>query len=186
MSEFELLVQARKYIRASISKLYNTTDFDVVVEESERRVKLLKVQELREKLSSYDDSIFKCLIAEESSDQQLHTEAVATESYQDKLRELLVTLRVPDVAIEPVSTPGGDTPRSLLKSPTAPLPKFHSKPGENLETFLVSFEETLSKFNYTEYDKLLLLKQQIDGRGCLLYTSPSPRDKRQSRMPSSA
>ena len=26
----------------------------------------------------------------------------------------------------------------------------------------------------------------IDHRGCLLYTSPSPRDKRQSRMPSSA
>ena len=25
-----------------------------------------------------------------------------------------------------------------------------------------------------------------DPRGCLLYTSPSPRDKRQSRMPSSA
>ena len=25
-----------------------------------------------------------------------------------------------------------------------------------------------------------------DGDGCLLYTSPSPRDKRQSRMPSSA
>ena len=27
---------------------------------------------------------------------------------------------------------------------------------------------------------------QIYNRGCLLYTSPSPRDKRQSRMPSSA
>ena len=26
----------------------------------------------------------------------------------------------------------------------------------------------------------------IDSKGCLLYTSPSPRDKRQSRMPSSA
>ena len=26
----------------------------------------------------------------------------------------------------------------------------------------------------------------IESRGCLLYTSPSPRDKRQSRMPSSA
>ena len=25
-----------------------------------------------------------------------------------------------------------------------------------------------------------------DGKSCLLYTSPSPRDKRQSRMPSSA
>ena len=26
----------------------------------------------------------------------------------------------------------------------------------------------------------------VDRRSCLLYTSPSPRDKRQSRMPSSA
>ena len=26
----------------------------------------------------------------------------------------------------------------------------------------------------------------LDGGSCLLYTSPSPRDKRQSRMPSSA
>ena len=27
---------------------------------------------------------------------------------------------------------------------------------------------------------------RVAGHGCLLYTSPSPRDKRQSRMPSSA
>ena len=32
-----------------------------------------------------------------------------------------------------------------------------------------------------------ILAGQLDGSdGCLLYTSPSPRDKRQSRMPSSA
>ena len=30
------------------------------------------------------------------------------------------------------------------------------------------------------------LKKQYGIKGCLLYTSPSPRDKRQSRMPSSA
>ena len=41
-------------------------------------------------------------------------------------------------------------------------------------------------------DSSLLLKKAIDVLGvnyvkpCLLYTSPSPRDKRQSRMPSSA
>ena len=33
-----------------------------------------------------------------------------------------------------------------------------------------------------EYIKSL----QVNQRSCLLYTSPSPRDKRQSRMPSSA
>ena len=30
------------------------------------------------------------------------------------------------------------------------------------------------------------LPDQIDGKGCLLYTSPSPRDVEESRMPSSA
>ena len=30
------------------------------------------------------------------------------------------------------------------------------------------------------------VKEGIGYNGCLLYTSPSPRDKRQSRMPSSA
>ena len=30
------------------------------------------------------------------------------------------------------------------------------------------------------------IKELIRSRVCLLYTSPSPRDKRQSRMPSSA
>ena len=35
--------------------------------------------------------------------------------------------------------------------------------------------------------KLNLVAQMIRGaKVCLLYTSPSPRDKRQSRMPSSA
>eukprot|EP00827_Trimyema_finlayi_P006105 TRINITY_DN6721_c0_g1_i1.p2 TRINITY_DN6721_c0_g1~~TRINITY_DN6721_c0_g1_i1.p2 ORF type:complete len:132 (+),score=57.06 TRINITY_DN6721_c0_g1_i1:60-455(+) len=33
------------------------------------------------------------------------------------------------------------------------------------------------------FDKIYML---TDGQICLLYTSPSPRDKRQSRMPSSA
>ena len=39
-------------------------------------------------------------------------------------------------------------------------------------------------------DKILVLKADLTAEdlanGCLLYTSPSPRDKRQSRMPSSA
>ena len=43
----------------------------------------------------------------------------------------------------------------------------------------------------TEIDALNAAKALIDTElaevdGCLLYTSPSPRDKRQSRMPSSA
>ena len=39
---------------------------------------------------------------------------------------------------------------------------------------------------YTEDDSNLVLFSSADADDCLLYTSPSPRDKRQSRMPSSA
>ena len=38
--------------------------------------------------------------------------------------------------------------------------------------------------NYEKDDFIAAVKEWT--RGCLLYTSPSPRDKRQSRMPSSA
>ena len=42
--------------------------------------------------------------------------------------------------------------------------------------------------SYIRFDDnaCVLLGPQGEMRGCLLYTSPSPRDKRQSRMPSSA
>ena len=39
---------------------------------------------------------------------------------------------------------------------------------------------------FTTDAKILGIEITISGGGCLLYTSPSPRDKRQSRMPSSA
>ena len=39
---------------------------------------------------------------------------------------------------------------------------------------------------YSEYIPKLGLVRRYRGYSCLLYTSPSPRDKRQSRMPSSA
>ena len=38
----------------------------------------------------------------------------------------------------------------------------------------------------SDIDIKSLKKQKLRLKDCLLYTSPSPRDKRQSRMPSSA
>ena len=43
------------------------------------------------------------------------------------------------------------------------------------------FEDSLSK---TDPDLYKAINDEL--QSCLLYTSPSPRDKRQSRMPSSA
>ena len=61
---------------------------------------------------------------------------------------------------------------------------------EHLEELLIQINQ---KFNHLKNDlgnlgenKLLLITAVKVMDDCLLYTSPSPRDKRQSRMPSSA
>ena len=55
-------------------------------------------------------------------------------------------------------------------------------PGGDLEILL-----EIAKNNNLIPEKILLTHGHIDhAGGCLLYTSPSPRDRQKSRMPSSA
>ena len=61
--------------------------------------------------------------------------------------------------------------RTLLKCPVAPLPTFSSGDGEDLSKFFRNFEDTIVRFNYPDYDKLLLLKQQVTGRAAILLSS---------------
>ena len=56
-------------------------------------------------------------------------------------------------------------------------------------------QKAVAKYEAKKYDKTLIrlekgrlneIKAHAEGQGCLLYTSPSPRDPLLSRMPSSA
>ena len=51
-------------------------------------------------------------------------------------------------------------------------------------------EKKVQPFDFATMDAEKISKEMVEMmlkyKGCLLYTSPSPRDKRQSRMPSSA
>ena len=51
-----------------------------------------------------------------------------------------------------------------------------------------AIEERIELANLKEFfgEILVPTEQVVELKSCLLYTSPSPRDKRQSRMPSSA
>ena len=68
-------------------------------------------------------------------------------------------------------------------------------PGYSMEDadIFEGFNTVESIREQTEFDGMEITQLHLDtyydvawGNGCLLYTSPSPRDKRQSRMPSSA
>ena len=56
--------------------------------------------------------------------------------------------------------------------------------NEEFEVHLKEAVEELPEEDVEESNAAL--QKKADKSGCLLYTSPSPRDKRQSRMPSSA
>ena len=51
--------------------------------------------------------------------------------------------------------------------------------GPKPQTNILFFKDDVSNLSAAN-------REVLDGRGCLLYTSPSPRDQRGSRMPSSA
>ena len=64
-------------------------------------------------------------------------------------------------------------------------------PAEHPYQFITDMGITLDAFeekvkNLNSGDKFDFTLSVDEAYGCLLYTSPSPRDKRQSRMPSSA
>ena len=67
----------------------------------------------------------------------------------------------------------------MTKLTTHVLDVYSGKPGKGIlvELFYI---------NNSERKKLTSTKLNDDGRACLLYTSPSPRDYAASRMPSSA
>ena len=57
--------------------------------------------------------------------------------------------------------------------------------GQGLEGIVLA--KVLDLSPHPDADKIQLVQvDQGDGEACLLYTSPSPRDQRGSRMPSSA
>ena len=110
----------------------------------------------------------------EEEDSMLLTDLDDCELYQDRINESLHSLVRPVPADPPVLLNNDPLPRSMLKSPTAPLPTFRSEPGENFELFIHNFEDTISKYNYAAYDKFLLLKSQISGKALYLIDSLEP------------
>ena len=128
-------------------------------------MKVDKLQALKEELQTLNEKIQSTSFAEHEDEGKLSADIKKCDEYFDRIQECLVLLR------EPATQSNVDLARSLLKSTVAPLPTFRSKEGEDLVKFLRCFEETATRFKYSDYDKLLLLKQQVSGRALTLINS---------------
>ena len=135
--------------------------------EAQKRQIKSELQDHLESLNKHNSDIQKLKWQEEQDESWLTQELDMCESYIAKIRECNALLS--ENATRSSSTI--DTARSLLKSPTAPLPELKSNEGEDLLNFFKDFEDITSMFKYSEYDKFILLKQQISGRALVLLNS---------------
>lgn len=160
------LITSRSRFRSSITRIYTERDDLVSADDIKRKNTKIKLERLSEELSSLNEKVADAKFSDKYKEEDLEKELEACEQYDDKICECLSLL-----AAASAPPPRMEEARSLLKSPVAPLPRFNTDEGENLELFLRQFEETLSKFKYTDYDKLILLKQQIFGKASVLIDS---------------
>ncbi|XP_064096396.1 uncharacterized protein LOC135208197 [Macrobrachium nipponense] len=166
--ELRYLVMCRKTVRSQVTKIFKTSGTFRSLSDVDRSTLTNRLKCYKEDLRNYDSKISSIKWSSSKDEAEFEAEFSSCQEYLDKGISLIIQLE----NILPLSPAEmHETPRSLLKSPVAPLPKFASSDGENIELFFRQFEETTSKFSYTDYDKLLLLKQQISGKAAVLIES---------------
>ena len=166
-AKLKLFVQSRKYLRKRVTDLHKKKDtfYDLPISEKDQIKQ--EIDDAFESLKAYNSEIQSLKWEEGQDEAWLNDELSTCEQYFKKIRECRTMLKEN-------ATPSGagqDHARSLLKSPTAPLPEFKSLEGEDLLKFFKDFEGVTSMFKYSEYDKFILLKQQISGRALILLDS---------------
>lgn len=171
MSDLRILINSRKFIRKGITEHFNKRDTFQSLSLTDKEKLKLKFEKWGSDLTVLNERILALLYEtwEQSEEEsKCNAELKLCQEYDEKLYDCVVSIK----SSSPIASSDiASTARSLLKSPVAPLPKYSSRDDEDLIRFFEEFEDTINKFDYAEYDKLLLLKQQVTGRALTLINS---------------
>ena len=170
----QLQLNTRKFIRKSITECHNRISTFSQLESSEREVIKVQLQSNLDKLKKLDSEIQLVRFSGSTVDErELQSELERCDQYEIKVNECLFALKK-----QPL--PPADYTKflkQLLKFPVAPLPHFYGEEEEDLHNFFQEFEQTISRYNLSNYDKLILLKQQLSGKALLLVKSLDADDQ---------
>ena len=167
MSDLKLLNSSRKYIRSQVTRSFNKGEELRQLSSEDKAALKAALLSYQVDLKDLNQKILALKFSDIDDESALESEFASCNEYSDRIFKCIALLD---------SNTGHrgdslDEARTLLKSPTAPLPKFSSGEEEDILKFFKQFEETLSRFKYPDSDKLLLLRQQVSGRGLTLLNS---------------
>ncbi|XP_068204996.1 uncharacterized protein [Palaemon carinicauda] len=166
MSNLKLLITQRKVIRKKVTDAFNKLGSYANFTASRKISEKCLLLSYQKGLLDLDSKIQNLKFEDSAvTELELEEECLGCIDYLEKIERCLPLLEVsPSRSVT-------DTALSLLKQPTAPLPKFSSKENEDLLQFFVEFEATTGVYKYPDRDLLLLLKQQVEGRAKVLLNS---------------
>ena len=160
-----LAINRRKHLRRRITQIHNEYDTFRSFSERDRVTKLSILRGLSEDLKNFDLDIQNLKFSDVFDENEFEQELIRCDEYSTKIHECISALE------SLKSNSSTHITKHLLKSPVAPLPTFSGKDDENFSKFLKSFEETISRYDYPDHDKFLLLKQQLSQRALVLVDS---------------
>ena len=172
MATLEFVVAKRGVVRSQVTKIYNQLEANEQVNWSstKKSTTINKLKNFEIEISKYDDEILLKKYGDQVDADAMEADGEENALYIDKVCEAIAILEEPTTN-DQNNLDRGEHFKSFLKRPTAPLPLFNSLEGENLSQFLHNFETTIQPFRLSNYDKFLLLKQQVKGRASTLIDS---------------
>ena len=173
-------VESRGRTRALITRIHNDMENFESYDKLKLRTLKLKLEKAENELNTLDMEIIDAMYGDDKSTAaQIKTEIDKSFHYKEEITEALALVMecLEQVALDSRAAASGHAgtgtgnmaqPHSQLQRPKAPLPRFEGLEGESITLFLENFNASMSKFNYTEYDKLLLLQEQVSGKAKML------------------
>ena len=182
--EMDDAIQSKEMAEAQASMLRSCLeDTEEMLEESRATARTLetKLKEMQATQKS-DPSVDETLQTLRSRAKEAEQNAAAARLTTEQAEEELTTAR------QGAEDAARDL-KNLVAEHEAAISRLHAESkekDESIETLRRAHDETLNKSKVL--DEMLLRAEQTKRQlnDCLLYTSPSPRDQRGSRMPSSA
>lgn len=150
-------INATKSCEALESK-FKTLDFHTKVQY------ITRLECLKSELKELDAKIFHLMIENKSTEEENNTEYERCCEYENRLIQALTALKIStEEARFKSNTAESKGGINQIKLPEIPLPQFSNKFGDDLGKFLANFEQIISKYTLTEYEKFVYLQRQLSG-----------------------
>lgn len=176
MTDIAFLRKSRRIIRAQISKLHDKINAEFSsMDAVSRSTNVAKLELLNTDVRKLDSEIALHVWDDGKGEASLEDEINVAEQYSLKIIESISKLRSVDTLPATVVTSGTVVPLAVnkLKLPELPLPIYSHARGESLRHFLVNFENIISKYSLSSYEKFVFLKRQLSGEPLTLVESLS-------------